>query len=607
MLAILISWTIIFFILFSLGDMFVSFYNKLCKTKENYNSLDTFLLGMCLMVILIPASSLWLPSNHYILFALVIIAIGYWIYNHKRLKAHVQTAKASFSFLNTFQITVILLLIFTIIVFISFLSDSFDSDFYHHQNIRWNEEYSVIPGLGNIEDRFGFNSNYLLLSAIFSFRFLFGEAIYTLQSLLFALILCWTIINMIKSKYDLNRVIAMLFVLMIFMISNTLLDNTSTDIIPILCILYYIVKTTLSPNWILKQPLLAYLLPITLITFKLSTAIFCLISLVLILYLIVKKNNRIVFFLFVSSFLIISLWCIRNVIITGYLVYPLYAIDLFSFDWKMPSTILILQKTYIYDWAVLSFEKNIDYDIFLSQLNEYKIHAITKLANWIICIFILFSPITVIYSYIKKKDIHKIIYSIYFISILCTIFNLLYAPDFRFMYGYIYGCAFILSYMIISIIKRKPSFYRIGNIILLTFTLSFCFIAYKKSVLLFPYIYDHYKERLVSAMLHPISHPRSYEANREFDKHQMDELVIFITKENNGRTFDILPATNPTGIPFTPFDGNKIQSIKTIESRGYKIQDGFRTKAEYIDTLNNNIEEYKINYLKLFNEKYYKK
>ena len=36
-----------------------------------------------------------------------------------------------------------------------------------------------------------------------------------------------------------------------------------------------------------------------------------------------------------------------------------------------------------------------------------------------------------------------------------------------------------------------------------------------------------------------------------------------------------------------------MQGINTIEPRGHDIQDGFRTKKEFIDILNRNIDIYK--------------
>lgn len=601
MLAVFISWIVISFTLFSLGDIFLSLYNKFCKSNEQYNFLDTFLLGLCFTTLLVSMSSIWLPSNEFILFVYLIISSVYWIINRRRFKKVIRQYKKNVTPLLGISIGITFL---CIAFFVSFLSDSFDAEYYHLQNIRWNEEYPVVPGLANLEDRFGFNSSYLLISAVFSFRFLFGEVMYSLQSSLYILLICSIMYSLVKSKFDIKYIIATVFLIIIFLIADTLLDNSSTDIIPILCIFYYILRTVISPNWIIRQPLLAYLLPVTLITFKLSSAVFCLASVGILIYFMIHKRNRKIIFFLATSFALILFWCIRNVIITGYLVYPISEIDLFSFDWKMPTATLLLQKTYIHEWASLVFSKNFNHHIFLYELDTYKISAVVRLINWIVFALSILSPITVIYNIVKKKDIHIFVYILYFITVLCLVFNMISAPDFRFLYGYIYGCAYIHAYFILRNIK-SPSL-RIGNLILIATIFMFCFINFKKRTLLISYIYSHGKAQLISALIQPIPHPRSTEANKEFEEYRMGNISIYITKEPNGRTFDVLPATNPTGIPFTPFDGNKVQSIETIESRGNRVQDGFRTKPEYINILNNNIEEYKKNYLKLFNEKYYK-
>jgi len=605
MAAILISWVVMFFVLFSLGNIFINIYNKICKAKENYGFLDTFILGMCFILIPLQFTSLWLPSNQYITLSFVILCIIYWCYNRVRLKEYIFKIKSGYNSISILQKILIALSLISVIAYLLFLSDFFDSDFYHYQNIRWNEEYAVVPGLGNLEDRFGFNSNYLLLCAVFSFRFLFGEAIYTFQGLLYILLLGWGFMQLIKSQFKIEYIILMIFLMIIFITSETLLDNSSTDVIPMLCIFYYIIKTVLSPNWLTKRPLLAFILPVALVTFKLSTAIFCLICFVILLQIINKKQYKAAIFIFSASFLIVLLWCIRNIIITGYLVYPLYEIDLFSFDWKMPSSVLALQRVHIYNFADFMFKKWIDFDVFIFELHTNKILALGRLLNWLSNILILSSGITVIYSIIKKKKISSCIYYIYIICIIGIIFNMASAPDFRFMYGYIWGGAFLHIFIFLHIIKKQSFVFKNGNIILLLFALFMGYASFKMRLLLVSYIYEKDKNKLKTIIYTPLPHPRSYESEKKFDTYKMGPFDIFVTVDENGRTFDKLPATNPTGLPFTPFDGNKIQNIKTVENRGNSLQDGFRTKKEYIGLLNENSEKYIQEYESIFNKKYY--
>lgn len=57
----------------------------------------------------------------------------------------------------------------------------YDSDLYHAQSIRWIEEYGVVPGLGNLHERFAYNSSFFALSALFSMKFLCGTSMHTMS------------------------------------------------------------------------------------------------------------------------------------------------------------------------------------------------------------------------------------------------------------------------------------------------------------------------------------------------------------------------------------------------------------------------------------------
>src|SRR5665811_349171 len=45
-----------------------------------------------------------------------------------------------------------------------------DTQSYHAQNIQWIRKYAVVPGLGNVHDRFAFNSMFFVISALFTFQ-----------------------------------------------------------------------------------------------------------------------------------------------------------------------------------------------------------------------------------------------------------------------------------------------------------------------------------------------------------------------------------------------------------------------------------------------------
>lgn len=593
MVTTLISYIIIFYVLFSLGDFFINFYNKVCKNSENYNILDTFILGICFVCILLSLSSLWLPSNHYILFVLIAIGTIHWIFNLKRLKRYLSTIKNFITSTTILQKILIITPFLAILVYTYIFDHFYDAEYYHYQQIRWNEEYAVVPGLGNLEDRFGFNSNYLLLSAIFTFRFLFGdsEAVYLIQSLLYACILSWITTSYIRTNY--NILYAILFALFFFIIFRYgyMFGSSSTDIIPILCVLYYLAKTVLSPDWLKKQPLLACLLPVTMVTFKLSIIAFCLICLYILFHLIKEKKYKVLSFIISACFLIVCFWCIRNVIISGYLVYPVYSVDLFSFDWKMPKGTAMLQQLHIYHWAKYMFFLEIQKASGIPHGNISYTEFLGCIINLFLFLIVIISSFIMIFKFFRKK-IDKSRFYLFLLMIFCIIFNLFSAPDFRFIYGYMLGCVFLLAYMYKNHIPKAR---KVGIYLSITILIGLLFVASNKVINAGKRIGVKFESPMDFIALY---HHRNAKNLNSFEEYKMGDFIIYTTKErHDNRTFDILPATDPNGIPFEPFIGLRIQAIETIELRGSSLQDGFRTKKEYVKIINENINSYISEYL----------
>ena len=103
--------------------------------------------------------------------------------------------------------------------------------------------------------------------------------------------------------------------------------------------------------------ILIFFFTLVVITIKLSVLPIVIFSVVLILKNLKKATVKIKLVLFSLSILILAPWVTRNVILTGYLVYPVSSIDVFNFDWKIPKEKVEIQKNFIKSWAIMPFQK----------------------------------------------------------------------------------------------------------------------------------------------------------------------------------------------------------------------------------------------------------
>ncbi|GAB6008322.1 LIC_10190 family membrane protein [Dysgonomonas reticulitermitis] len=596
MLAVLFAWIIISFILLSFGDMFISLYNKLCKKNDQYNIPETFMLGICFILVPLSLLSLWFPSNQYMLLLYVIISFGYWTLNRSRFTDKIQRVKETIKDISLPQKTAILLSSCSILLYTLYSICWDDALFYHYQQIEWNETYPVVPGLANLEDRFGFNSNYLLISAIFTFKFLFGEPLYVLQSILFIYVMVWVLKEVIISKFNISRLLLLFIFLFFFSLNAGFLTDSSTDIVPNICAFYYIAKFALYPNFSDKK-LFFFILPIMICTFKMSIFPLCLLS-IYILFLAIKDKRKSQFIFFVTfSFSIVSLWLIRNVIISGYLVYPLHELDLFSFEWKIPKGISMIQR----EIAMAQFAKGLfkDYITFYfferSGFWTFKQFFINHLFTIVCYIIIMTSSVFLLYRFIWRKKLNDILEDqqfVFYISLIfCFMYWLLSAPDVRFASGIICGTTFFIISFICG--KRHIHFARLGSIMFYCTIITLSVISINRSIGYNKKISENHlagnlyeiKDLLIrpfSSIDQTVVHPSNYV------KSEMNGLTIYLTKDVN--LFDKFPRFKDISPKIIAPHG-KLQGIITIEARGNTLQEGFRTKKQYVNIIDSLAKE----------------
>lgn len=585
MLAIIVSWISISIVFLSFGDFFVFLYNRLGKQNERYGVVDTFLLGMCFTLIPLSLSSFWLPSDQYILLSYLLFSITYWVVRKEHLKDILKQCGQYLKRFKALKLAAFVIPVLAIAIAILWQVGVFDSLFYHQQNIRWNEEFAIVPGLGNLEHRFAFNSNYLLLSAIFSFRFLFGEAVYSLHVLVLVYVLCWILKEIFLSGFELKRLLLLIvFTGYIFTFGYSL-ASTSTDAIPNIVSFYLIARLLLYPDSI-KEKLLFYVcIPVTLVTFKVSILPLSLLSVFALYHFSKAKQYRPIVIALSSTAVIAVLWLIRNVIISGYLIFPFSEIDIFTVDWKIPKRIAIEEVDFIKSCAIRIF------DDLTGILTTFSFTA-DGLKNWLtsfifICPVII-SPLVVAYSLIRKKYLNKTVYLVYISLILILTVWYIGGPDPRFIGGSLFAMLYFVIYLLLA--KKEEKHFKVAGKLVIglfvvamaawpvmrtdrftqMFGLSVSQVQNKRPVtdiLIRPY---PYRELLRSAGMYKDSF---------YEYHISDDVSVYISESPevlNGRyvCFDTpFPCTiSASGV------GIKYLDVTEIEARGKSLQDGFRTK-----------------------------
>ena len=215
---------------------------------------------------------------------------------------------------------------------------------YHAHAVRWVTEYGVVPGLGNLNTRFAFNSAYYCLQALFTFEYapplyyplhsVNGYAVWILLSYAVCEMKFWQDFKFHGS--DFARV-----AMIMYLCKNTFaFSSPGTDILAPGLIIYIFAEWFSvweeSRDTTAMDGVLCVLIVFA-VTVKMSVVMSVLLVLFPAVQLIRSKNLKGIVLYLVSGIIVLLPFLFRNIIVSGWLVYPFEKLDLFSFDWKMPA------------------------------------------------------------------------------------------------------------------------------------------------------------------------------------------------------------------------------------------------------------------------------
>ena len=370
---------------------------------------------------------------------------------------------------------------FSCLIILTKASLLYDTGLYHIQTIKWFNEYSLIPGLANLNDRFGFNiisyylSNYLIYPYTENLSFISVSLfVYTLTF--------FSIINLKFDNFDKSQWLKIILLIGLAF-KRYLVPSASPDLI-VFCLELIIISTLI--DYIYSQNkrddnLIFILLALCFVFyFKISTIIFSLLFIFVLIYFYRDKfleiiNYKIVLFILVPFII----WIIRGYILSGMPFYPnsTFIIDNFIFSVEKEHADTLVKN--IYNWSVNSSIKSEVKISFLGNLIYWFKNVPDYHKLYLLIISILL--ILIFLKFEKKVFTHNLII-IMIVLLLNIFFVLINLPQVRFLESSLIGLILLL---IILFYQTYRNFALINNIIInkilmLSSVLFFIFVVFFK-------------------------------------------------------------------------------------------------------------------------------
>ena len=326
------------------------FFTKIAKLEASFT--EKALLGLVFSNTVTTILSLFLPINLHVLMLLLGCSffMVYFIRNDlKDLLIALRTRK------NVIWYSLPFILI-AFVVSLGPPTKVYDTGLYHLQAIKWIEEYSVIPGLANLHGRFGFNPNIFTLFACTSLYDVFKQEIFSVNLTIYSILVVHftnKIYHMFKRDGVSNQLLFNIIIFVNIIFTSTYLHSPSPNFI-LGVIPFFILASASKPSSLPDAEIFKNYLPILILCAYVVTVKLATIPLLLLAFLIAvrfKSECRKSLWLLPLLVLIILPWLIRNIILTGWLLYPLPSVDLFNFDWKVPLSSVVREKAWVTGYA----------------------------------------------------------------------------------------------------------------------------------------------------------------------------------------------------------------------------------------------------------------
>ncbi len=555
MIVIFFSWFILFFCFLTFG-IATEFLLKI-KSK---NATLTLLLGMVTQTVLLTICAFFTAIGLEVLIANMIFSSFLALYFRKDLRLILKSIGTDFK-----SISIYLKISFAIILFSALLKCAqfpsiLDNESYYIQTIKWLNEYGLVRGLANLNAAFGQTSGWHILQSGFNFSFV-TNCINDINGFLLVICIFYFLTQtevLLKQKKQFHWT---LFIVFFNVLSFQFINAPSPDM-PLFLIGQVVFYLFLKENKTFETTKVITLLLVFLVFLKITIA-----PIGLLVLLLVYQEKRGTLFLALIGLIFGFLWMAKNVILTGY---PLFPFSFFGWnvDWKMPENLILKINNMIQNHEFIGLK---DYENF-SVIDQFTIWiqfaGINGLFNkGIIVLFILA-------LFTKKIQTVRQYKTMYALLLIHFILVFLVSPQFRFFLIEFIFLASIIAEDLFYRLKVKPIFIHTMLLIAVLLPLLMIFLVDIQ------YINSNKMNQQTdnfswSQMLFPESNSRFEKSS--FEKHTEGNLTYFSPIPNfffYGTANGTLPCTNVKII-----SSNKKKLHIVPQMRTQNLNDGFYSKT----------------------------
>jgi len=434
-----------------------------------------------------------------------------------------------------------------------------DTAIYHAQTIRWIETYRVVPGLGNLNPRLAFNSSWLLLNALFGFAFLGGRSFHLAGSAFFLAFSVYSIAGLdklLKRDFRLGNWVRVALLPLGLYTMGSELSSPGTDF-PVILIIWMTVALCLEmleddDFQMDERIVLLFVAPLFAFTIKISALPLLLFSAGVLVIGWRARRFGWALRLVGLGFLLLSPWLFRNVVLSGYLIFPVPQPLVFGFDWRVPYSVVLEQSQ-----TIRYFARGVNAQLpgggFAWVPGWWVIQTVNQR---IIFALALLTPLTLPGLWFLRNKLNLLnrklgsYLAVWFVAYLGLLFWFLTAPAFRFGYGFILGALLLAFLPYVAAFGNRVSAERVW-----VPAMTACLVAVFVGIVLFnSFDPGTLSERLVLPADYLPSHAQTC---------QLDLQTLFCAKEFRQCGYQAFPC-----VPFVK---------RWTEMRGETFQYGFRS------------------------------